>query len=139
MNPCPFSIGDSRGEDQYPNYKGMRFEYRGVISNTFTYVRTIDQPWLLFNNIDDPFQMNNLATDRSQAEWVEHFRNLLAEKLDHIGDTFEACTWYESAWTQDRNIKRGALGGSHDLRVLADTIATHFPDDALTRTVDDLS
>ena len=26
MNPCPFSIGDKRGYDQYPDYKGMRLE-----------------------------------------------------------------------------------------------------------------
>jgi arylsulfatase A-like enzyme len=115
-------------------------EWRGLRNRQFTYaVYRLDRSEHLYDNVSDPFQMNNLATERSQVGLVEHFRNLLTEKLAHIGDTFKACTWYESAWTQDRNIMRGARGGSHDLSVLADTIATHFPDDALTRTVDDLS
>jgi len=88
MNPCPFSIGDSRGEDQYPNYKGMRFEYRGVISNTFTYVRTIDQPWLLFNNIDDPFQMNNLINKSIYTDTQKRMEKLLSYHLTKIGDEF---------------------------------------------------
>ncbi len=115
-------------------------EWRGLRNRQFTYaVYRLDRSEHLYDNVSDPFQMNNLATERSQVGLVEHFRNLLTEKLDHIKDTFKACTWYESAWTQDRNIVRGARVGSHDLSVLADTIATHFPDDALTRTVDDLS
>ena len=40
MNPCPFSIGDTRGHDQYPTYKGMRLEYRGVVTRQYTYVCT---------------------------------------------------------------------------------------------------
>ena len=64
MNPCPFSIGDKRGEDQYPDFKGKRFEYRGVITDRYTYVRTIDQPFALFDNREDPYQMTNLIDDK---------------------------------------------------------------------------
>ena len=60
MNPCPFSIGDTRGYDQYPDYKGERLEYRGVITERYTYVRTIDRPWLLYDNLQDPYQLENL-------------------------------------------------------------------------------
>ena len=77
MNPCPFSIGDKRGFDQYPNYKGMRLEYRGVITENYTYVHTIDKPWLLFDNNNDPYQMRNLIEDSAYSE----LRNNLYEKI----------------------------------------------------------
>ena len=77
MNPCPFSIGDKRGFDQYPNYKGMRLEYRGVITENYTYVHTIDKPWLLFDNNNDPYQMRNLIEDSAYSE----LRNNLYEKM----------------------------------------------------------
>jgi arylsulfatase A-like enzyme len=61
MNPCPFSVGDPRSPDQVPNYFGRRMEYRGVITDRYTYVHTIDGPWLLYDNLLDPYQMNNLV------------------------------------------------------------------------------
>jgi arylsulfatase A-like enzyme len=88
MNPCPFSIGDPRGEDQYPDYKGMRFEYRGVITARHTYVRTIDQPWLLYDNIDDPYQTTNLIDDPKHADTRDRLDGLMRAHMDRIGDDF---------------------------------------------------
>lgn len=88
MNPCPFSIGDPRGPDQVPDYEGMRMEYRGVRTRRHTYVRTIDRPWLLYDNQDDPFQMQNRIDDpacRTLATELEHKMQLL---MAHIGDKF---------------------------------------------------
>ncbi|MEK9671863.1 MAG: sulfatase [Rhodospirillaceae bacterium] len=87
-NPCPFSIGDPRGEDQYPEFKGMRFEYRGVITARYTYVRTIDRPFLLFDNLDDPYQMNNLVDDGKMAATRDHLESLMQGHLKKIGDAF---------------------------------------------------
>ncbi|NKB19822.1 MAG: sulfatase-like hydrolase/transferase [Alphaproteobacteria bacterium] len=86
MNPCPFSIGDPRGEDQYPDYKGMRFEYRGVITARYTYVRTIDQPWLLYDNLDDPYQMTNLIDDPKHSDTRDRLDGLMRAHMDRIGD-----------------------------------------------------
>lgn len=49
----PVSIGAAR------NY-GIA-EYRGVRSAQYTYVRSIHGPWLLYDNIADPYQMRNLC------------------------------------------------------------------------------
>ena len=35
-------------------------EYRGVRTDRFTYVRDLNGPWLLYDNVVDPYQMNNL-------------------------------------------------------------------------------
>jgi|GEM_PF-2341276 len=89
MNPCPFSIGDPRGEDQYPDYQGRRFEYRGVITDRYTYVRTIDGPWLLYDNRDDPYQLTNLIDAPDKAETRARLDDLMAAHLARIGDGFE--------------------------------------------------
>lgn len=88
MNPCPFSIGDARGEDQYPDYKGMRFEYRGVVTARYTYVRTIDQPWLLFDNVEDPYQMTNLIDDPALGATRDQLEDMLRAHMKKIGDEF---------------------------------------------------
>lgn len=88
MNPCPFSIGDPRGPDQYPDFNGMRLEYRGVITDRYTYVRTIDQPWLLYDNQNDPYQMTNLIDSPDHTSQREHLERLMKEHMQRIGDEF---------------------------------------------------
>jgi arylsulfatase A-like enzyme len=88
MNPCPFSIGDPRGDDQYPDYKGMRFEYRGVVTDRYTYVRTIDRPWLLYDNRDDPYQLTNLIDDPKRGTTRDRLDSLMGAHMSHIDDGF---------------------------------------------------
>ncbi len=55
-------------------------EYRGVRTATHTYVRSIHGPWLLYDNVADPFQMRNLC-GRSGARSVQAE---LERKLDEF-------------------------------------------------------
>ncbi|MHA1571074.1 MAG: sulfatase family protein [Alphaproteobacteria bacterium] len=86
MNPCPFSIGDTRGHDQYPDFKGERLEYRGAITDRYTYVRTIDRPWLLYDNREDPYQMRNLIDDAGHDDVRAHLETLMQGHMTAIGD-----------------------------------------------------
>lgn len=88
MNPTPFSIGDSRGDDQYPDFRGMRFEYRGVITDRYTYVRTIDGPWMLYDNQEDPYQLTNLIDDAAHAGTRDHLDGLMRDHMAAIDDEF---------------------------------------------------
>ena len=45
-------------------------EYRGIRSPRYTYVRSIDRPWLLYDNQRDPYQMHNLC-GRSEAREIQ--------------------------------------------------------------------
>jgi arylsulfatase A-like enzyme len=90
MNPCPFSIGDPRGPDQVPAFKGMRMEYRGVRTKRHTYVRTIDQPWLLYDNLEDPYQLRNLAYEPQHKALAEELEGHMQALMDGIGDRFES-------------------------------------------------
>lgn len=96
MNPCPFSIGDPRGEDQVPTFRGMRMEYRGVRTERHTYVRTIERPWLLYDNADDPFQMQNRIEDPAFKGLRDELEETMRAEMARLGDTFETKeTYYE--------------------------------------------
>ena len=84
-------------------------EWRGMRSKQYTYaIYRIDRKELLFDNIADPYQMNNLAEDPDYSDVLQRFRGLLEEKMKQVGDTFESCTWYRDNWTEDRIILRTA-------------------------------
>lgn len=53
--------------------------YRGVRTEQYTYAVTKDGEWLLFDNLADPYQTNNLVRDSGYA-WV---RTELRQQLDH--------------------------------------------------------
>jgi arylsulfatase A-like enzyme len=86
MNPCTFEIGDDRGPDQYPTYKGMQLQYRGIRTNRYTYVRTIEGPWLLYDNEQDPYQMNNLINQPDMKSVKEKLEVMLQNHLEHTDD-----------------------------------------------------
>lgn len=88
MNPCPFSVGDRRGDDQVPTFRGLRMEYRGVRTATHTYVRTIDGPWLLYDDDADPFQMDNLVDRPEHRELQARLEKLMRDLMARTGDEF---------------------------------------------------
>lgn len=86
-------------------------EWRALRSKRHTYaVYRVDQSELLFDNVNDPYQMTNLAENAEYADLVSDFRARLAERMAVLNDTFECCTWYEGNWTDDRVILRSAAG-----------------------------
>ena len=56
-------------------------EYRGIRTKQFTYVRKLDGPWLLFDNIADPYQQNNLAGNPEFSELVAKLDKALKKNL----------------------------------------------------------
>jgi len=85
-------------------------EWRALRDKQYTYaVYRVDRSELLFDNKNDPYQMNNLAGNEKYKETLERFRKMLAGKMDSLNDTFEKCTWYRDNWTDgNRNIIRTA-------------------------------
>ena len=45
-------------------------EYRGLRTQTHTYVRTLDGPWLLYDLERDPYQMKNIVADPAHQALV---------------------------------------------------------------------
>ena len=85
-------------------------EWRALRDKQYTYaVYRVDKSELLFDNKNDPYQMNNLADNAQYKEKLDRFRGMLARKMESLNDTFEKCTWYRDNWTDgNRNIIRAA-------------------------------
>ncbi len=73
-------------------------EYRGIRTARYTYCRTLEGPWLLYDNDSDPYQLRNLAGDASYAEKEAELNALLQRELDAIGDDFLDGMSYINRW-----------------------------------------
>jgi arylsulfatase A-like enzyme len=75
------------GEITELRFNGMR-AWRGLRTLSHTYVRSSDGPWLLYDNIADPFQRRNLIADPASQELRERLDHRLWRRLAERGDTF---------------------------------------------------
>lgn len=75
MNPCPFDIA----------WKDK--EYRAIKTAQYTYSKTPDGSGMLFDNIKDPLQMNNLIGGAGYAEIQNKLDAQLMAELARIGET----------------------------------------------------
>lgn len=63
-------------------------EYRGIRTPRYTYVRDLNGPWLLFDDVKDPFQMENLENRAEYSGLQSHLDSILMEKLKVTNDQF---------------------------------------------------
>lgn len=61
---------------------------RGLHDERYTYVRTLEGPWLLYDNQTDPQQMHNLIGQAAYAALVETMDAALTARLESVGDDF---------------------------------------------------
>ena len=88
---CPSPFG------QWTRKRGGR-EYRGVRTARYTYVRDLDGPWLLYDNITDPYQQHNLCNQPAYAALQEQLEKVLARKLAETHDDFRSGWDYIKQW-----------------------------------------
>ncbi len=80
-------------------------EWRALRSKRYTYaIYRKDRKEFLFDDLKDPYQFHNLADNPAEAQTLGHFRALLKTRMQDLGDTFEASTWYRVHWIEDRVI-----------------------------------
>lgn len=117
---CPVLRGQQVAEPEAAFLQGMGataifedgHEWRALRSKQFTYaIYREGSGELLFDNINDPYQKQNLVDDAAYADVLAIFRDLLHERMQELNDTFERCTWYERNWARDRLILRTATMG----------------------------
>lgn len=90
MCPHPF------GEWTRPANGGM--EYRGIRTLRYTYVRTLNGPWLLYDDQEDPYQLNNLVNKPEFSEIQTELDAWLQRKLDAMNDEFLTGMDYIEKW-----------------------------------------
>jgi arylsulfatase A-like enzyme len=88
---CPHPFG------QWGRSVGGR-EYRGLRTDRYTYVRSLDGPWVLFDNEVDPYQLNNLIDDSAYAGLRDDLDAWLQRRLDGMGDEFKHGLAYIEVW-----------------------------------------
>lgn len=82
---------------EYNRLKGGK-EYREVRSARYTYARDLNGPWLLYDNIKDPLQLDNLIGRPEHATLQAEQEALLQRKLTEQNDTFRPGTEYIAKW-----------------------------------------
>ncbi len=73
-------------------------EYRGLRTERYCYVRSLDGPWLLFDLQSDPYQLNNLIGQPQHAALQKRLDAMLQQRLEETGDTFQPGETYISKW-----------------------------------------
>ena len=72
--------------------------YRGIRTQRHTFVRDRNGPWLLFDNLEDPFQLDNLVNRAGVAQVQQSLDAELAAILQAQGDAFEAPEALRQRW-----------------------------------------
>lgn len=72
--------------------------YRGIRTAHYTYTRDLDEPWLLYDNVTDPYQQNNLVSDPKYKDILAELDEKLSKKLVVLGDDFLPGMDYIKKW-----------------------------------------
>jgi arylsulfatase A-like enzyme len=92
MSVCPFDVN-------YPDK-----EYRAIRTARYTYARTPEGPFMLFDNQDDPYQMKNLIDKPEFANLQRELDNQLNRELINIHDAnFKSRDYYLKKWGLELN------------------------------------
>jgi arylsulfatase A-like enzyme len=88
---CPSPFG------QWTRANGGK-EYRGVRTRRYTYVRDLNGPWLLYDNKQDPYQLNNLCNEPEHRKLQNELESILTQKLKQTNDEFMPGPEYIKKW-----------------------------------------
>jgi len=73
-------------------------EYRGIVTDRYTYVESLEGPWLLYDNQADPYQLQNLVQQPAAAARQAQLHAALHALLRARGDEFLPGTDYVAQW-----------------------------------------
>lgn len=83
--------------------------YRAIKTKQFTYVKTTAGPSNLYDNTDDPYQMNNLVNLEKVADVQMELDCKLLNALGEIGDEFGDRNYYLNKWNYTLDENRRAV------------------------------
>ena len=80
-------------------------EFRGLRTERYTYVRDLNGPWLLYDNVADPFQQENLCGHHDAREPQDRLDSALRGRLEALGDEFLPGEKHLRQWGYELNEK----------------------------------
>jgi arylsulfatase A-like enzyme len=72
--------------------------YRAIRTKQYTYVRDLNGPWLLFDDVKDPYQMDNLVGKGEHAATQKELDMQLAAAMKRNGDPFHSAEESIAEW-----------------------------------------
>ncbi|SNR71493.1 Arylsulfatase A [Lutibacter agarilyticus] len=84
-------------------------EYRAIRTKQYTYAKTPEGASALFDNLSDPYQMNNLLNKPEVKEIQQNLDQQLNAALNDIGDEFKPRDFYMKKWNYTFDKKRNAI------------------------------
>lgn len=85
-------------------------EWRAVHTRQHTYVKWLTGEEEMYDNLADPAQMNNLASEQKDLPRLRKMRSRLKDLLAESHDEFRPGTYYADWYDDERNLLRTALG-----------------------------
>jgi arylsulfatase A-like enzyme len=82
---------------QWTRDRGGR-EYRGLRTLRYTYARSLEGPWLLYDNERDPYQLTNCIDDPAYRETRRALDEQLTRKMESVGDALLTGDEYLEKW-----------------------------------------
>ena len=79
-------------------FAAIKEPYRGIYTRRYAYFKKLDGPWLLYDNLEDSLQMNNLANKPGYEQLQTEMEAILQSKLQEIGDEFRPGDYYLDKW-----------------------------------------
>jgi hypothetical protein len=73
-------------------------EYRAIRTSRYTYARSLEGTWLLFDDSRDVFQTNNLVGRAAYVKLVKELDARLQAEVKRIGDDFRPGKDYLAKW-----------------------------------------
>jgi arylsulfatase A-like enzyme len=89
-------------------------EYRAIRTSRYTYVRDLKGPWLMFDDENDPYQLENLVGKPKSRALQEKLDAQLQSRLKSIGDDFRPARSYIEEWGYDVAPFGSVLYGPND-------------------------
>jgi len=98
-------------------------EYRGLYHGRYTYVRTLQGPWLLYDHDADPWQQRNVVNDPAYAATLRRLDARLTERLKVVGDDF-------APGPEILRREAYALGANGDIAIAPSVLPAPYPEAA---------
>lgn len=83
--------------------------YRAIKTKQYTYARTPEGPSMFFDNIADPYQMNNLLDKPEYAQLQKDLDTRLNEQLLALNDEFRTRDYYLKKWNYTLDKEKNAI------------------------------
>ena len=81
-----------------PRTKELKKEYRAIRTEQYTYVRNLNGPWMLFDDVNDSYQLSNLVNDPKFVALRKELDGKLQAELDRLNDPFLDRQYYIDLW-----------------------------------------